>query len=407
MLFRSGNNLIFSNLTSLSGGTYSNFWDFGDGIGTSTDQNPTYSYRNANTYRVTLTVSTTNNCSSSYSLVLFVNSNPTGSILPVTDTVICDGSFIELKSTPADFYQWYRNGAIISGATSSVYNASDPGTYYVKLINIAGCSSVSSNQVILTKTFPPTPDFNFDRSCAHLSTLFTNTSNVLNSLPVGYSWNFGDTITSNLFSPAHTYQSAGTYKVKLLITPTRCPQLSRFVEKSIVVEDSVVGIKYNSLNAVAGHDLRLQAREFPGASYQWQPGIGLSNANSSNPLFNYNTEQKYLVRILTAAGCRITDTLSVLMFSASKIFVPDYFTPNGDNLNDKLEPLLVGITRLNSFKIWNRWGQLVFQSQKAGEGWDGIYRGVKQPMETYLWTAEGLDIDNKIIRASGTVVLVR
>jgi gliding motility-associated-like protein len=115
----------------------------------------------------------------------------------------------------------------------------------------------------------------------------------------------------------------------------------------------------------------------------------------------------YQISIVTTAGCRITDTLLVRMFAEKKIYVPDYFTPNNDGKNDKLYPFLVGVTKLTRFRIWNRWGQLVFQTQKAEEGWDGYYQGVRQPMETYLWMAEGLDIDGKIIYANGSVVLVR
>ncbi len=400
-------NFIFTNTSTLGAGTYTSSWDFGDGIGNSIATNPTYRYRNPGTYRVTLNITTNNNCTSSYTTTLFVNANPAGSILPVSDTVICDGSFIELRASVSDFYQWYRNDVAISGATSSIFNATESGVYHVLFRNTNGCTSISTNRVTLTKLYQPTPDFIFDRSCVKLSTLFTNTSDVSSSLPVRYNWIFGDTNTSTIVSPSHTYQVAGTYTVKLLVTPTKCPQLARFIEKSIVIQDSVVGIKYATLNAVSARDLKLQSREFPGARYQWVPSVGLSDATISTPIFNHTAEQRYLINITSSGGCKTTDTLTILLFSAANIFVPDYFTPNGDGLNDKLTPLIVGITRLTSFRIWNRWGQLVFQTQKQGEGWDGNYRGVKQSMETYLWSAEALDIDNKIIRLNGTSVLVR
>ena len=127
----------------------------------------------------------------------------------------------------------------------------------------------------------------------------------------------------------------------------------------------------------------------------------------SNPIFNHTAEQRYTITIVTPAGCRVVDTLLVRIFSEKKIYMPDYFTPNNDGKNDRILPLLVGVNKLTRFRIWNRWGQLVYQTQKQGEGWDGIYQGVKQPMETYLWMAEGLDIDGKIISASGSFILVR
>ena len=398
---------VFSNTTSLSSGTFTSQWDFGDGVGTSTVLNPSYRYQQPGTYRVTLTTRTNSNCTATYSLNLFLNATPTGSILPVTDTVICEGSFIELRATPSTFYQWYRNGVMISGATAVTYNATEPGIYHVVFRNTANCSSLSTNTVTLTKVFQPAPDFRFDRSCADLATTFTNTSDVASSLPVTYNWNFGDGGSSTAFSPSHIYDSVGTFMVKLLVTPTKCPQLARFIQKQIIVQASPANMKYPPVNAVAGRDLKLQAREFSGATYQWSPSIGLSRISVADPIFNHTAEQQYLINIITAAGCQVTDTLLVRIFVEKKIYVPDYFTPNNDGKNDKMMPLLVGITRLTNFRIWNRWGQLVYQTQKQGEGWDGIYQGVKQPMETYLWIAEGLDIDGKIISATGSFILVR
>ena len=115
---------------------------------------------------------------------------------------------------------------------------------------------------------------------------------------------------------------------------------------------------------------------------------------------------QYLINIVTAAGCRLTDTVLVRMFTEKKIFVPDYFTPNGDGKNDRIVPFMVGITKLNRFRIWNRWGQLVYQGTEQ-EGWDGYYRGVLQPMETYVWTADGVDLGGKVYSASGTFILIR
>lgn len=397
----------FTNATTLSSGAFTSSWDFGDGVGTSSLVNPTYRYQQPGTYRVTLSVRTNANCTSTYSLNLFLNATPTGSILPVTDTVICEGSFIELRATTSSFYQWYRDGVIISGATSVTYNATEPGTYHVVFRNAANCSSISTNTVTLNKVFQPTPDFTFDKSCAKLATTFTNNSIVANSLPVTYNWNFGNGGTSLEASPSYVYDTVGTYLVKLLITPTKCPQLARFIQKQIIIQASPNSLKYPPVNAVAGKDLQLQAREFSGASYQWYPGTGLRAVSISNPIFNHTAEQQYTITIVTPAGCRVVDTLLVKIFSEKKIYMPDYFTPNNDGKNDRILPLLVGVNKLTRFRIWNRWGQLVYLTQKQGEGWDGIYQGVKQPMETYLWMAEGLDIDGKIISASGSFILVR
>lgn len=402
-----GHQFSFTNQSSISIGNLQHSWDFGDGVGASSLPSPTYSYQQPGAYRVTLLVTTTANCTASYSMNLFVNPTPMGSILPVSKTVICDGSYIQLTATAAASYQWYRNGVAIAGANASSYNATEAGTYHVIFINTSACLSLPSNSITLTKVFPPEPAFTFNRSCATLPIAFTNTSRVTNSLPVTYGWDFGDGAgNSTQFSPTYTYLNPGTYTVKLTIVPTDCPDLSQSAQQVIVIQPTVQGVRYGPVNAVAGRDLQLQAREFSGATYQWVPSVGLSRSSVSNPVFNHSDSVLYRINIITSAGCIITDTLLVRIFAEKKIYVPDYFSPNGDGRNDRIFPFLVGITKLNRFRIWNRWGQLVYQGVDAN-GWDGFYRGVLQPMESYVWTAEGLDIDGKVYTANGTFILVR
>jgi adhesin/invasin len=94
-------------------------------------------------------------------------------------------------------------------------------------------------------------------------------------------------------------------------------------------------------------------------------------------------------------------------FAPINIYVPRVFTPNGDGTNDVLKPVLVGITSFHYFSIYNRWGNLLFQTQDPTVGWDGRVKGVPQPVETYLWIAEGIDINGKKVVQKGMVSLVR
>ena len=80
---------------------------------------------------------------------------------------------------------------------------------------------------------------------------FTNASVVSSSLPVTYNWNFGDGGTSTLVSPSYTYDTLGTFIIRLTATPTKCPQLSRFVQKQIIVQKSPDNMKYPPVNAIA------------------------------------------------------------------------------------------------------------------------------------------------------------
>ena len=111
-------------------------------------------------------------------------------------------------------------------------------------------------------------------------------------------------------------------------------------------------------------------------------------------------------------GCSVVDTQRVIIKLLAPplledIFVPKAFSPNGDGHNDKLYPIPVNIRELKFFRIFNRWGELVFETNAFGLGWDGIFKGKPQVMDVYTWTAEAVGFSGKIIKKSGNSVLLR
>ncbi len=89
------------------------------------------------------------------------------------------------------------------------------------------------------------------------------------------------------------------------------------------------------------------------------------------------------------------------------IFIPTAFTPNNDGKNDILKPIPVGITRIDFFRIYNRFGQLIYETKEYLKGWDGNVAGTPQASGTYVFSAQGVDYTGKTIFKKGTVVLIR
>jgi len=87
--------------------------------------------------------------------------------------------------------------------------------------------------------------------------------------------------------------------------------------------------------------------------------------------------------------------------------VPTAFTPNNDGLNDILRPTLMGVKELRYFRIFNRWGQMIFDTKTERSGWDGKVKGSPMPSQVVVWMMEGVGVDNNIYRRKGTSVLVR
>jgi gliding motility-associated-like protein len=97
----------------------------------------------------------------------------------------------------------------------------------------------------------------------------------------------------------------------------------------------------------------------------------------------------------------------VKVFKEVKIYVPSGFTPNQDGLNDHLKPIPVGIKELKYFRVYNRWGQLVFDMKDDPKGWNGMIKGKPQSTQVVVWMAEGIGINNVVYKQKGTCVLIR
>jgi uncharacterized protein (TIGR02145 family)/gliding motility-associated-like protein len=371
----------------------------------------TPSSSNAGTYSVRYTIPASGGCPSAFfnSPPVTINSTPpVGSISPSAGN-ICEGGSLSIVASGGNSYQWFRNGTTIPGATSSTYQANSAGTYTVQVFSSNGCSALASNNSVLTLTKKPVPLFNFNSYCINRPIIFSSTSDTINSRPLTYRWSFGDGAgISTQRTPTYTYNSSGNFNVTLTLRPSLCPGLQASIVKNIQIEQAEANLRYPIVNTLVNRGVQLNARTFnPAATYQWTPATGLNFSNIYNPYFNSATPQQYIITIRKQSGCILKDTLKVNLFSSQDIFVPKGFSPNGDGQNDRLYPILVGISQLKYFQVYNRWGQKVYQSTSASEGWDGKLNGIDQPIETYTWIAEGIGVDGSIIKKSGGTILIR
>jgi gliding motility-associated-like protein len=164
---------------------------------------------------------------------------------------------------------------------------------------------------------------------------------------------------------------------------------------------------------VLGQPLQLAATGSD--SYVWtsttvpvSPPNWLNNPNIYNPVALAQDDIEYVVTVSNSLGCFDTDTILVKLYKlAADIYVPTAFSPNGDGTNDILKPLALGLLSIDAFRIYNRWGQLLFTTSQIGEGWDGIFKGSPQSSGTYVWYAEGRNFKNQRFQKKGYVVLIR
>jgi gliding motility-associated-like protein len=157
---------------------------------------------------------------------------------------------------------------------------------------------------------------------------------------------------------------------------------------------------------VEGEPLLLNATG--GTNYLWTPAQWLNNPYIPNPVALPQDNINYVVQVSSPAGCLATDTISVRLYKVTEdIYVPTAFTPNGDGLNDVLRPILLGMKSLTYFRVYNRFGQMVFATDEIGKGWDGKFLGKPQDPATFVWMAEGVTYKGQVKKKKGYAVLIR
>ena len=174
----------------------------------------------------------------------------------------------------------------------------------------------------------------------------------------------------------------------------------------ITIDKPEPGIIYPIQYALTDLPLELSARQF-GESVFWSPGHGLNSQTSFTPLFNGEKEEIYTIEITTLTGCITIDTQVVKIIPAVEILVPTAFTPNGDGLNDLLRPITKGVKEVKYFRVYNRWGYLMFEAKNNEPSWDGTLKGIPQPSQAVVWVMEGIGVDGRPYARKGTCVLIR
>jgi gliding motility-associated-like protein len=198
----------------------------------------------------------------------------------------------------------------------------------------------------------------------------------------------------------------------LAITNNGCPNALMDTFYVNVIPFIVVNAG-DDTSIVINQPLQLQAISSDSTtnSYAWSPATGLDNTHISNPIATLGAgvdSMTYNVTATDATGCIGTGSVQVKIYNVpAGLYVPTAFTPNGDGLNDIFKPITLGIKSLSSFRIYNRWGQLVFATSNIGQGWDGTFNGALQSAGSYVWITDGIDYKGNYIQKKGNVVLIR
>ncbi len=325
------------------------------------------------------------------------------------DTLMCQDDVRILRASGGTRYQWFRDSLSLPNRISDTIQAKTGGRYHVSVTNDQGCSRTSAKGITILMVSKPVLAFEVSGVCTDVPIRFNNRSTVPRTGNISWRWDFGD----GSFSTApdtvinHMFKAPGVYKIILQYRNDRCPTHTQQLEQSRAIRTEP-NRRYADVRTLIDQPTPVQARD-SGAFYRWRPTQGLKDTSLQRTTATLSRSTTFVIQVTMPNGCIVFDSLLVTTASNAGIHLPKAFTPNGDGQNDRLTPFLVGIFELKYFRVYNRWGNLVFESNNAtaGIGWDGFYKGLPQPMDNYLWTAAGTDVKGTPLTARGSTLLIR
>ncbi len=316
--------------------------------------------------------------------------NPTPSVNAGNDITICRGQQTQLSATGSTALTW----SPVQGLSCANCNNPQAGPnfttrYFVTGTNSFGCRNTDSVLVNVAQPFNITVSGN-DSICASRN----ESAQLFASGTFRYQWNPSVGLNAaNIPNPIARPASTTTYRVIGL------DQENCFTDTAFVT----VGVGYNpTVNlpqgtlVVAGTQVLLNAQYTGGPfrRYTWTPDADLSCNNCPAPVATVNDNTRYTIVAETIYGCTASDTATYTVeCQKDQVFIPNAFSPDGDGVNDILMVRGKGVATVKSFRIFNRFGQVVFEKQNffandPTAGWNGRIGGVPASADVYVYTAE-------------------
>ena len=329
------------------------------------------------------------------------------SITASKSTDLCVGETVTLTAGNAESYQWFQNGFAIAGANDKTYEVKGEGIYAVARRNIGTCVFPLSAGVPVRIVLPPAAPV---IATAKQLICAGETVQLQSSQAFALQWFRNGQPLPGATGVQLTVQSSGTYTAISLNSAGCSSAFSNPLVITVVAKPAAPVLEIDGTTQFCKDESRLlRILTIPPAhSIQWYRNNTLIPLVFTDTL-RVSDGATYRVTFTNNNGCisDFSNAIVTAVVCVTGIYVPDVFTPNGDGVNDVIRPITPGIKKFKWFRIYNRWGNLVFESADAQKAWDGKFRGQDQPAETYIWVVEGADSRGMQIKKSGMLNLVR
>lgn len=402
-------------------------WDFGDGTPevTTTVPNVAHAYNTAGIYRARLIAVDLSRC--------FPRDTSFVNIRVRTDRVTVNALANKLDPCQSNTYRFDNLSTLIpskpyndssftwifgdnsapvkANRTSVTHQFPAPGTYTVQLVltDTNYCNAPDTFSIVLRVSPQVIANFNVaSPGCAPYSAQFTNTS----AGGQTFLWNFGNGQTSTAINPVNVFLNPGIYQVKLIANdPTTCNLIDSITKTVEVLSKPAALFSFSPNPSEENIPTIFSNLSQPAERYKWTFGDGdslITIRRDTLVRHQYRQSGTFRVCLITFNNIGCNDTLCIPVNAAVDplVDVVTAFSPNNDGVNDRAVVIGFGVVRM-TFRIFNRWGQMVFEGNDVQNGWDGMYQGKPQPMEVYGYTLEAELLSGALIRKAGSISLIR
>ncbi|MEO6406568.1 MAG: PKD domain-containing protein [Ferruginibacter sp.] len=388
---------IIDTLQIFANGTGSVLWQPNYMINNVTSPSPLVSPDVPTTYKVRLTDNF--GCFSDDSV--FVDVKPFVSVNAGPDSSICKTEGYTLRASgDALRWSWSPATGLNNSLVKNPFARPLVTTTYTVIGNIGKCQS-SSQVTIKVGPFPPANAGRDTLLCIGFD------AQLLASGGSSYLWTPATFLNDRSIANPTVIKPTASIKYIVAVTDTLgCTRVIRDTVIVTVIPRFTVNAGPQDTSVVETEPLLLSVSG--ATTYLWTPGTWLSSTTSRTPVALPRNDITYYVTGTDTHGCQASDSIRVHLYLFDPdMLVPSAFTPNGDNNNDVARPILIGMKSLTYFRVYNRFGELMFATSEIGKGWNGNYKGKAQDAATFVWYAEGVTYKGEVKKKKGYVILIR
>jgi len=381
-------------------------WNLNKNTSIGTAKNLTYPFDKAGSLVLSAIATTSFGCTDTAMHNLFVLAAP--NVHAGLDTFVCKGGATLLTATGAANYKWSSQSNLsCANCASTMVSPSEASQYVVTGNNGFGCQA--SDTVNVKVIEPAKITVQNDTLClGENATLQVSGAKLYNWSPALFLDNAtsGAPVFHAVKDTTVTYTVTGTDEKKCF-ADTKNVTVKVYPIPHIEIADKQIDLN-------VGSSVQLMMKSSADVTqWRWSPSTFLSDASVANPIAKPRQSITYTCVASNNGSCFARDQISInVMCNQANMFVPNTFSPNGDGINDHFFPRGQGVFNIKSLRVFNRWGQVVFEKNNflpnvENDGWDGTFKGQPLASDVYVYMIEITCDNNAVVPFKGNVTLLR